>query len=147
MYKRILIPTDGSEISHRAAAQGIALAKALDASVKALFVIDTRTFPGTHPIVPESMAPHYFSLLDEMRKAGEAAVQEVATEAKEAGVAVEHEVVEGLPSTCILEAAAKMNADLLVMGTHGRSGFAALLLGSTTQACVHGAELPVLLVR
>ena len=147
MYKKVLIPTDGSDLSLTAARHGIRLAKNFGADVQTVFVIDTRTFPGGHPIVPESMAPHYFSLIEEMRKAGTNAVGEVETLAAEEGVAMTHEVVEGTPAESILEMARKLESDIIVMGTHGRSGFAALVLGSTAQAVVHGAKVPVLLVR
>lgn len=147
MYRRIVIATDGSEISRRAAQHGLALAKALGASVTALFTIDTRTVPGAHPIVPESMAPYYFSLIEELRKVGGGAVQEVVDEGRKLGLDVATAVVEGTPAAAVLEEAKRMGADLVVMGTHGRSGFGALLLGSTAQAVVHGSSVPVLLVR
>jgi len=147
MYTNILIATDGSDVSRHAAEHAIALAKALGGSARAIFVIDTRTFPGTHPIVPESMAPHYFSLLEEMRKAGEVAVGDVREAAEKDGVSVATDVVEGTPAASMLKYAKDNGSDLIVMGTHGRSGFAALLLGSTAHAVVHGAEIPVLLVR
>lgn len=147
MYKKILVPTDGSEISRNASTHALKLAKAVGASVHAVFVIDTRTFPGAHPLVPESMAPHYFSILEEMRKAGEGALQELSEEARKLGVAIQTEVIEGMPAPCILDTLKKTGMDLVVMGTHGRSGFAALLLGSTAQAVIHGAKCPVLLVR
>ena len=147
MYKKILVASDGSEISKRAAHQAVTLAKHVGAEVRAVFVIDTRVLPGSHPIVPESMAPHYFSLIDEMRKAGDKSLKEVVDEGSKHGVSCKHEILEGTPAECILKDAEDSGAELIVMGTHGRSGFAALLLGSTAQAVVHGAKTPVLLVR
>ena len=147
MYKKILVATDGSDISKRAAEHAMHLAKNVDAEVRAVFVIDTRVLPGSHPIVPESMAPHYFSLIEEMRKAGQDALETVAKAAGSDGINLGHEVLEGTPAECILADAKSYGADLVVMGTHGRSGIAALLMGSTAQAVVHGADCAVLLVR
>ena len=147
MYSKVLIATDGSDLSRRAAEHGIAIAKCLGATVVAVFVVDTRALPATHPVVPESVAPYYFSLLDELRKAGEAAVQEVVAEGAKHGVSVKHEVIDGTPASGIIDAGKKHEVDLIVMGTHGRSGFAAMLLGSTAQGVVHRAETPVLVVR
>jgi nucleotide-binding universal stress UspA family protein len=147
MFKRILIATDGSELSRRAADKGLSLAKSLGVPVSAVFVVDTRALPGAHPIVPESAAPYYFSLMNELRKAGEQAVDEVAQAGAKLGVSVKHEVIEGVPGSAIVEAAKSHGADLIVMGTHGRSGFAAMLLGSTAQGVLHQAGCPVLVIR
>ena len=147
MYKKILIASDGSDISRRAAEHGFAIAKCTAAEVVAVFVIDTRTLPGAHPILPESMAPYYFSIMEELRKAADATLAELAAQGDQIGVKVSARVIEGTPSAGILEAAKETSADLVVMGSHGRSGLGALIIGSTAQAVVHGAKTPVLLVR
>ena len=147
MYKSMLIATDGSEISKRATRHGMHLAKVLAVPVTAVFVIDTRALPLSHPIVPEAVAPYYHSLLAEMRSFGEAAVGEIAAEGAVAGVPVEWEVIEGTPAAGILATAKKISADLIVMGTHGRSAIGTFFLGSTAQAVCHGTHVPVLLVR
>ena len=102
---------------------------------------------GGHPLVPESMAPYYFSLIEELRKAGQAATDEIVREAAKEGVKVHAEVVEGVPATSLLEVAKRLGSDLIVLGTHGRSSLGALLLGSTAQVVVHSTEIPVLLIR
>jgi len=147
MYKRMLIATDGSDPSRKAIKHGMTLAEALQVPVTAVFVIDTRGLPGTHPAVPVTEAPFYQSLLEELTKMGESAVGEVAAEGALHGVPVEHRVLEGTPAASILDAAEKCGADLIVMGTHGRTGFARMVLGSTAQQVCHGAKVPVLLVR
>jgi nucleotide-binding universal stress UspA family protein len=64
---------------------------------------------------------------------------------RDPGVTIEREVVEGSPADVLLRAAA--DADLLVVGSHGRGGFAGLLLGSVSQQCAHHAPCPVVIVR
>jgi nucleotide-binding universal stress UspA family protein len=147
MYKKVLIATDGSDIARRAAEHAFALAQASGGRVTGVFVIDTRTLPGAHPILPESMAPYYFSILEELKKAASATLFELKGLADKHGVPFEARTVEGTPAAAILDLAKETAADLLVMGTHGRTGLGALLIGSTTQAVVHGAACPVLLVR
>ena len=147
MFQKILIPTDGSEIARRAAEHAFALARLSGGKVYGVFIIDTRTLPGAHPILPESMAPYYFSILEELRKAGEATLQDLADDAKKQSVAFEHKVIEGTPAAGILDTARDAQADVIVMGTHGRTSLGALLIGSTAQAVVHGAKCPVLLIR
>ena len=147
MYKRILIATDGSEISKRAVAQGIALAEALQAPVTAVFVIDTRALPGAHPVVPESIATYYQSILSEMRKMGESVVGEVVAAGAVAGIPVDPKVLCGSPAGTILDTATEVGADLLVMGTHGRTAIASVFLGSTAQTVCHHCRVPLLLVR
>ena len=147
MYKKILIASDGSEIARRAAEQAFGLARLTGAKLYAVFIIDTRTLPGAHPILPESMAPYYFSILEELKKAGEATLQDLVDVAQKQGIAIERKVIEGTPAAGIIDAARETSADLIVLGTHGRTGIGALLIGSTAQAVVHGARVPVLLVR
>src|SRR5580765_4252324 len=102
MYRKILIATDGSELALRAAEHGIDLAKGLGASVYAVFVVDTRALPAAHPIVPETMAPYYVSLIEELRKMGEKAVGAVGDAAEKKGVKAESEVLDGIPSQVII---------------------------------------------
>ena len=146
MFKRIVIATDGSDISRRAGRQALALAKTLGAAIQAVSVIDTRALASVYPGVPE-VAPVYPGLLDDLRKAAGAAAEEVTRAASQDGIPAGGEVLEGSPASAILEAADRFGADLVVMGTHGRSSLGALLLGSTAQAVVHRAKVPVLLVR
>ena len=147
MYKKILIPTDGSDLAMKAARHGIGLARASGASIVVVFVIDTRTFAEAEARIPEPAAQRYHALLEELRRMGRDATQHITDEAATAGIAATSEVVEGTPAAVILELAAKEGADLIVMGTHGRSALGALLLGSTAQSVIHHAKGPVLLVR
>ena len=147
MYKKLLIASDGSDQARRAVQHALALAKQLGASVHAVFVVDTRSLAAAQSMVGATTPAYYISLLDEWRKAGEAALADVVAEGMKHGVPVSHQIVEGTPAQGVLEAAKKVGADLVVMGTHGRTSLGAFFLGSTAQALVHHATTPVLLVR
>ncbi len=142
MYKKILIATDGSEHSEEAVRHGLTLAKRLDASVIALYVVEV-----THP--SRSIASPPSLLLEEQiegcRELGKEIVEKVAQKGKEMGVDVEPEVAEGHPANEIIEHA--KDHDLVVMGTLGRSGFSHLLVGSVAERVVRHAPIPVLVVR
>jgi nucleotide-binding universal stress UspA family protein len=148
MYRKILVATDGSEISGRASRQALALAKALGAEALAVSVIDTRTDAAAHTYLPGTeLSSYYFPLLEHLRGYARECVEAVVAEGRKLGVAVKPEVLEGIPAPSILDLAGKWGADLVVMGTQGRTGLKLLLLGSTAQAVLHGATIPVLLVR
>lgn len=145
MYTHLLIATDGSELAQKAVDQGIALAKALGARVLAVHV----TAPWTAVPIGEiatSLPPENYE-----RAAADAAqslLAEVAMRAKATGVECETlHVHDRLPAQGIVEAAAKCGADLIVMSSHGRSGFARLLLGSEANEVVSKSTVPVLICR
>ncbi len=138
MYERILVPTDGSSGTHRALEHAVDLAAEYDATVHALYVIDTRS--SYHGV--------FFSPLhDAYREEGEEATQEVVARAEEAGVEAMAAVESGIPHDAILDYAAEHDIDLICMGTHGRTGIGRVLLGSTTEKVVRTADVPVLTVR
>jgi nucleotide-binding universal stress UspA family protein len=144
MYKTILIPTDGSDITRRAATAGIALAKALGATVHTISVKEPFPYSAVSEMQPEP--PQAF--LDAQERAAAARVQEVVDACAAAGVACEAFTVEAVhPWEAITEHARRIGADLLVMASHGRRGVQALLLGSETQKVLTHSSLPVLVVR
>lgn len=147
MLKHILIPTDGSKLSARAAAQGVDLAKATGARVTGLFVAPSPTplvFEGLRPVA--YMQPEEHAALTARAAARNLAVIERAAQA--AGVAFEGLTVAGeYPAEAILEAARKRKCDLIVMASHGRRGMSAVLLGSETQKVLTQAKVPVMVCR
>ena len=138
MYDRILLPTDGSRGNSRAVDQAIGLAAQSDAELHVLFVVEDL------PYAPEMADGQVEARL---REIGEEAVSEIRQRADEAGVAVETALEDGTPHRAILEYVDDAGIDLVVMGTHGRSGLDRYLLGSVTERVVRGAEVPVLTVR
>ncbi|HET7322927.1 MAG TPA: universal stress protein [Halococcus sp.] len=140
MYNNILIPTDGSDGVQDAIEEGIALAKQTDATVHALYVIDNRDY-GT---VPDA---EWMGLQGALENAGETAVEAVAERAETAGVETVTAIEEGTPQDEIVEYANEKGIDVIVMGTHGRSGVDRFLLGSVTENVIRRSEVPIHVVR
>ncbi|MCP3387266.1 universal stress protein [Bradyrhizobium sp. CCGB12] len=139
MYRHILIPTDGSELAERGVAHGLTLAKSLGATVSVIFVVEP--FSEVSSRFLEAVVAYV-----EFRKQQAASVLDaVANEAKTAGVSCQTIQVEsGHPHQAIIAAAADKGCDLIVMSSHGRSGVAALLIGSVTSKVLSHAKIPVL---
>jgi nucleotide-binding universal stress UspA family protein len=145
MFKHILIPTDGSDLSWMAVRQGIALAKALNARITALTVSPSFHTLAIDPVMVADTPERY-------RQDCEAAAARylgVATEsAKTMGVACEGvHVVGDHPYQAIIETAQAKGCDLIVMASHGRRGVGALLLGSETTKVLTHTKIPVLVWR
>ena len=147
MYKHILLPTDGSPLSARAAAQGVRLAKALGARLTVLHVIP----PATPIAIGRKQSVAYATLeervaLDQRHAAKALGLVEKAASA--AGVPCKLESLKGdYPAEAILATARKRRCDLILMASHGRRGVQALLLGSETQKVLAHATVPVLVHR
>jgi nucleotide-binding universal stress UspA family protein len=147
MFKRILVPTDGSELGGRAATLAIALARTHGASVVALHVFPH--LPGAHH---GAAAPFLKQLEGEYEKlqreqAGDI-LAAVAKEAAAAGVATQEVIVESEDVWGrIIEVAKQHGCDLICMASHGRSGVAAVVLGSETHKVLIHSPIPVLVVR
>ncbi|MER3537455.1 MAG: universal stress protein [Thermus sp.] len=142
MYKTILMPIDGSPCSEQALQHGLELAKALGARVHFLYVLENPA--QAIWITPESV-PYGLELLQDLRRLGEEAIGKALGQAQAMGVEATGEVKEGLPVPTIVEASAQY--DLLIMGTHGRTGLDKLLLGSVTEGVLHRTKTPTLVVR
>ena len=138
-FKKILIPTDGSEYTKKAIAQGLEIARLMEAEVTALYVVDQTSFVN-FPM--DSTVVSIYSLLE---KEGKDAVDYVVAEGEKVGVKVTGLVQEGSPVKKIIEVAKEH--DLIVMGTIGRTGFSKILLGSVAEKVVRFAPCPVLVVR
>src|SRR6185437_6673890 len=139
MYRHILIPTDGSELSEHGVAQGLALAKSLGAKVSAIFVVEP--FSEVTGRFLEAVATYV-----ELRKEqATSALDRAANAAKEAGVSCETIQLENAqPHQAIIAAAEDKGCDLIVMSSHGRGGLSMLLIGSVTNKVLTHAKTPVL---
>jgi nucleotide-binding universal stress UspA family protein len=138
-YRRILVPTDGSDRGHVALDRALDLAKALGADVTGLYVVDETSYMG----LPAGF--DWQALSTALREEGQRALAEVEERARAAGVRAETRLVEGHPAERIVEAG--KDHDLIVMGTLGRSGLAHLLLGSVAERVIRHAPCPVMAVR
>jgi len=140
MYERILVPTDGSEHARRAAEHAFSIAETLDATVSVLGVADMYEAAG--PFDAGGVSQEY---VDRIAEDSRAHVDDVAEMAD--GVPVETHVEVGTPRKAILTFADEHDADLIVVGTHGRSGVRRLVAGSVAEYVVRHADVPVLTAR
>lgn len=131
----ILVPTDGSEAAVRAAEHATGIAEQYGATVHVLYVVDTGIFEFED-------APR--SILGSLREGGQNAVSEIETMVTDASIPVKTTLSEGKPYQHILDYAAGINADLVVMGRRGRTGLPEVLLGSTTARVISLSNTPVL---
>jgi nucleotide-binding universal stress UspA family protein len=147
MYKNILIPTDGSELSVRTIKAGVKLAKATGARVTGLFVAPTPTplvYKGIIPVGYMSPEEH----AETISRAAASHLGVIEKAAKVAGVTCQCTTITGdFPAESILQAAAKYKCDLIFMASHGRKGMSALILGSETQKVLAHSTVPVLVHR
>jgi nucleotide-binding universal stress UspA family protein len=137
----ILVGVDGSAASRAALEWAVEEARLRNAR---LHVVHTWTLPVSAYAAPVG-AVLDGEVLDGVRDAAEQLVSAVLDDVDAGGVEVDRSVVEGSPAASLLEAAE--NADLLVVGSRGRGGFAGLLLGSVSQQCAQHAPCPVVIVR
>ncbi len=142
MFKRILVPTDGSDITAKAVTTAIALARL---SAAELFVLAVKEpFPYSAISEMQPVPPQEF--FDAQERVAAARVKAATDEA--AGLSCHGHTVEALhPWEAILDHAKAQSCDLIVMASHGRRGVTALLLGSETQKVLTHSNLPVLVVR
>ncbi len=138
---RILCPTDFSEISTTAEACAIALARHYDAALHLLHID-----PPTPIMAPYGEIPVDIRLFEEQRQQAEEHLAAARERARAAGVAAEAAVRGGHPAREILTVAAEIQADLIVLGSHGRGGVEHLLLGSVAEKVMRKAECPVMVV-
>ena len=144
MFKRILFPTDGSEITDKALQCAVGMAKLAGAELFALAVKEPFPYSAISEIQP--MPPQEF--FEAQQKVAAARVKRAADAAAAAGVVCQSHTVEATyPWEAILDHAKAQGCDLIVMASHGRRGMSALLLGSETQKVLTHGTLPVLVVR
>ncbi|WP_336362344.1 universal stress protein [Halalkalicoccus salilacus] len=137
MYDDVLFPTDGSENAEAAFEYALSLAERYDAWIHALYVVYT-----TYSDVGTSGN----TTIDSFRERGEAPVRAVEERATAESVEVVARIEEDDPHSEIIEYSGT-NADLIVMGTRGRSGLDRYLLGSVTEKVVRTTDVPVFTVR
>ena len=145
MYKHILIPTDGSELSKKAVDHGIGLAKALNAKVTAVTVSEPfhifAVEPGMLTDTPDEYEKRIAALTGKYLKAAKDAATAASVPCDV--VQVEHEH----PYDTIIDTARKRGCDAIVMASHGRRGVSAIVLGSETVKVLTHSNIPVVVVR
>jgi nucleotide-binding universal stress UspA family protein len=144
-FKKILIATDGSAPSRKAACHGIELAKSLHAEVLALFVVDKISGCSLEECI--TIQTPVRTAKDILVNRGEKATRYVEEVGKKDGVDVTHLIVEGNPADQIIKIAREQSADMIVMGTLGASGLTKFLIGSVAEKVIRHAPIPVLTVK
>jgi nucleotide-binding universal stress UspA family protein len=147
MYDHILIPTDGSDAAENAVEQAIDLAEKYGATVHALYVVDvdaTNLSLGTEQV--DRIRQGGLDDMPEVRAEADEATGFVADAGAERGVTVEEHVTAGSPARAIRRFVEDNHIDLVVMGSHGRSGLSRVVLGSVAEKVLRRTRLPVLVV-
>ncbi len=145
MYRRILVPVDGSAASGRGLGEAIELAGQLGSELLLVHVVDD--WPSA---AGDIAAVNLEAGAKRLRDAGAAVLREAEARAQSAGVPVKTALIEELGASvgaCIVQRAREWPAELIVCGTHGRRGLNRLIMGSDAENIVRHAPVPVLLVR
>ena len=144
MFKKIMVATDGSQISIRTAELAVGLARLSRGSIIAIYVVDVYRLahlPG-YTALPSLSS----RLMELMLKEGELAISEVGNMASDEGVPFDSIIAEGDPSQEIIKRSHESGADLLVLGRIGRSDLEKILLGCVAEKVVRHSKIPVLIV-
>lgn len=139
--RQILCPVDFSETSEHALEYAVELARRFEAQLTLLHVCQLPSYAlsdGYAP--PEEFQEDYRNRLQER-------VDEVVARYSDRGVTIAGGLSEGVPHEAIIDAAGRLQADLIVIGTHGRTGLSHALLGSVAERVVRTSKVPVLTVR
>jgi len=139
--KKILIPTDGSEHSIRAAQYGISIAKMVGAQITAVFVVDEYVLDQIAKITERETA------VRELEEQGKVNVNFVKDMAGKEGINTTSLIAQGRPFERIVHIAKDLNVDLIVMGTYGRRGTDRILIGSVTERVIEYVSCPVLVIK
>ncbi len=147
MYKKILVPTDGSEISTAVAIKGVLFARQIGAEVVALYVAPEYQYPVYVEVIPPTY-PSEQQYETTMKKAGEIHLKPIQDAAQAAGViCTPVTAFSDVPAQKIADAARENACDLIFIGSHGRTGLDKFLIGSVTSKVLGFARVPVLVDR
>jgi len=146
MYKRILVPTDGSDTSEAGLREACKLAQAqADTQIRVVHVVDELL-----TVLPELYGVAYDTITDAVRKSGASLLAHNEIVAQEYGLKVETQLIEAMGSATgelVIKAAKEWPADLIVCGTHGRRGLRRIVMGSDAEYIVRHSPVPILLIR
>ena len=145
MYRRILVPLDGSRTSQLGLAEAVRLARSQGSSLRLLHVVDELVL-----MTAPEMSYDIADLIEVLKADGMRILEKGAAHARKHGVKVQTSLVEsfgGRAAHAIVDEAKKFHASLIVLGTHGRRGMKRVVMGSDAEEVVRNSPVPVLLVR
>ena len=144
MFKKILLPTDGTDLSTKAIDGGLEFARALKAGVVGLTVVEPYSYSNLSEYRPETLDDYEQRTL----KVAAERLGKVADAAAKASVPVETVTVKSFsPFEAIIDTAKARGCDVIFMASHGRKGLSAVLLGSETQKVLTHSTIPVMVYR
>ena len=145
VYRKILVPVDGSPASNRGLTEAIGLARNQGATLRLVHVLDELILgPGAETVV------YLGNTVDLLREAGEQVIAKAEAAVQASGLESESVILEitgGRAADSIVAEAKACGADLIVLGTHGRRGARRLVMGSDAEEIIRTTPVPVLLVR
>jgi len=146
MFKKILIPLDGSTLAERAIAPAIAIAKKFGSKIVFLRIL----VPEESYVTVPAIVPQIYNWQDAnsqySENEAESYLDGVRLAQLDEGYPTETIVLRGMPAAMIVAAASEQDVDLIVMSTHGRTGLSRFVYGSVAEAVMRGVHIPVLLV-
>ena len=146
MYRKILVPIDGSDTATRGLREAVKLASGSQATIRLVHIINTSALAMAYGDAPSGTASYVAMLI----AAGKEALKEAQGIVKQAGLqseSVSLETVQDNTGELLIQQATQWPADLIAMGTHGRRGLGRLVLGSTAEYVLRHTSIPMLLVR
>jgi len=143
-FRKILVATDGSKYSNAAASEAVAIAKRCGATLIAASVVP---YESISPLGIVHSEMQWELVTEESRKAAENNIKNVKEIAEKEDVKIEELILEGRPYEAIINAAKEKRVDLIVVGSHGRTGLDRLLMGSVTEKVIGHTPCPVLVVK
>lgn len=141
--RRILAPTDFSELSKQGLKSALELAEAFGAKLLLLYVVEPPPYP-VEGIVPSHLGA---TLLDDLERQATNDLAQMLSETQARKMDVARRVVVGIPYRKVVDVAEEEKIDLIVMTTHGRTGLSHLVMGSVAEKIVRTAPCPVLTIR
>jgi nucleotide-binding universal stress UspA family protein len=141
--RRILAPTDFSELSKQGLKSALELAEAFGAKLLLLYVVEPPPYP-VEGIVPSHLGA---TMLDDLERQATNDLAQMVSETQASKMDVARRVVVGIPYRKIVDVAEEEKIDLIVMTTHGRTGLSHLVMGSVAEKIVRTAPCPVLTIR
>ena len=148
MFERILVATDGSKHSQRAAEAAVEMARLYGSTIIALYVVDIgKEYAPLGDLTSKSSEEMIAGIRSSLQDQGEKATRSVAEMAERAAVPAIRRIIEGYPAQDIIRIAEEENAGLIVMGGMGASGLDRFFLGSVADKVVRSSKIPVLVVK